>query len=130
MIHADHGVPCVVGNRVTVGHRVILHGCTIEDDCLIGMGSIVLNGADRARMRHRRRRSCWKGLSCRRIRLCWGFRRRSSASSMRQPARKSSTRGCTMSIRPGVTGPGIIPLSSDRNRTMTGFAGSGFKANL
>ena len=45
MIHADHGVPCVVGNRVTVGHRVILHGCTIEDDCLIGMGSIVLNGA-------------------------------------------------------------------------------------
>ncbi len=45
MIHADPGVPCLVGNRVTVGHRVILHGCTIEDDCLIGMGSIVLNGA-------------------------------------------------------------------------------------
>jgi carbonic anhydrase/acetyltransferase-like protein (isoleucine patch superfamily) len=43
MIHADPGVPCVVGNRVTVGHRVILHGCTIEDDCLIGMGAIVLN---------------------------------------------------------------------------------------
>jgi carbonic anhydrase/acetyltransferase-like protein (isoleucine patch superfamily) len=45
MIHADPGVPCTVGNRVTVGHRVILHGCTIEDDCLIGMGAIVLNGA-------------------------------------------------------------------------------------
>jgi carbonic anhydrase/acetyltransferase-like protein (isoleucine patch superfamily) len=44
MIHADPGVPCTVGSRVTVGHRVILHGCTIEDDCLIGMGAIVLNG--------------------------------------------------------------------------------------
>lgn len=43
MIHADPGVPCTVGNRVTVGHRVILHGCTVEDDCLIGMGAIVLN---------------------------------------------------------------------------------------
>ena len=45
MIHADPGIPCSVGNRVTVGHRVILHGCTIEDDCLIGMGAILLNGA-------------------------------------------------------------------------------------
>jgi carbonic anhydrase/acetyltransferase-like protein (isoleucine patch superfamily) len=44
MVHADPGYPCVVGSRVTVGHRVILHGCTIEDDCLIGMGAIVLNG--------------------------------------------------------------------------------------
>ncbi len=43
MLHADLGVPCVVGNRVTVGHRVILHGCTVEDDCLIGMGAILLN---------------------------------------------------------------------------------------
>jgi carbonic anhydrase/acetyltransferase-like protein (isoleucine patch superfamily) len=43
MIHADPGVPCSVGSRVTVGHRVILHGCIIEDDCLIGMGAIVLN---------------------------------------------------------------------------------------
>jgi carbonic anhydrase/acetyltransferase-like protein (isoleucine patch superfamily) len=45
MIHADPGVPCTVGDRVTVGHRVILHGCTIEDDCLIGMGAIILNKA-------------------------------------------------------------------------------------
>jgi carbonic anhydrase/acetyltransferase-like protein (isoleucine patch superfamily) len=45
MIHADPGIPCSVGNRVTVGHRVILHGCTIEDDCLIGMGAVVLNKA-------------------------------------------------------------------------------------
>ncbi|MHB1561851.1 MAG: gamma carbonic anhydrase family protein, partial [Isosphaeraceae bacterium] len=43
MIHADPGVPCTVANRVTVGHRVILHGCTVEDDCLIGMGAILLN---------------------------------------------------------------------------------------
>lgn len=43
MIHADPGAPCTVGNRVTVGHRVILHGCTVEDDCLIGMGAILLN---------------------------------------------------------------------------------------
>ncbi len=43
MVHADPGVPCWVGNQVTVGHRVILHGCTVEDDCLIGMGAILLN---------------------------------------------------------------------------------------
>ena len=45
IVHVDQGVPCSVGNRVGVGHRAILHGCTIEDDCLIGMGSILLNGA-------------------------------------------------------------------------------------
>ncbi len=45
MVHADPGVPCVIGSRVTVGHRAILHGCTIDDDCLIGMGAIVLNHA-------------------------------------------------------------------------------------
>jgi len=45
MVHVDEGVPCTVGARVGVGHRCILHGCTIEDDCLIGMGSILLNGA-------------------------------------------------------------------------------------
>jgi carbonic anhydrase/acetyltransferase-like protein (isoleucine patch superfamily) len=43
MVHVDEGVPCTVGNDVGVGHRVILHGCTIEDFCLIGMGSILLN---------------------------------------------------------------------------------------
>lgn len=45
MIHADPGYPCLIGRRVTVGHRVILHGCTIEDECMIGMGAVVLNGA-------------------------------------------------------------------------------------
>lgn len=44
MVHVDEGVPCRIGAGVGVGHRCILHGCTIEDDCLIGMGSILLNG--------------------------------------------------------------------------------------
>jgi carbonic anhydrase/acetyltransferase-like protein (isoleucine patch superfamily) len=43
MLHADPGFPCLVGSRVSVGHRAILHGCTVEDDCLIGMGAILLN---------------------------------------------------------------------------------------
>jgi carbonic anhydrase/acetyltransferase-like protein (isoleucine patch superfamily) len=44
VVHVDEGVPCAVGRRVGVGHRVILHGCTVGDDCLIAMGSILLNG--------------------------------------------------------------------------------------
>jgi carbonic anhydrase/acetyltransferase-like protein (isoleucine patch superfamily) len=44
IVHVDEGVPCVVGRRVAVGHRVILHGCTVGNDCLIAMGSILLNG--------------------------------------------------------------------------------------
>jgi carbonic anhydrase/acetyltransferase-like protein (isoleucine patch superfamily) len=43
MVHVDEDVPCVVGRRVGVGHRAILHGCTIEDDVLVGMGAILLN---------------------------------------------------------------------------------------
>lgn len=43
IVHVDEGVPCSIGARVGVGHRVILHGCTVEDDCLIGMGSVLLN---------------------------------------------------------------------------------------
>ena len=45
IVHVDEGFPCVIGKRVGVGHRAIIHGCTVEDDCLIGMGSILLNGA-------------------------------------------------------------------------------------
>ncbi len=45
MMHTDIGFPLDLGARVTVGHKVILHGCTIADDALIGMGSIVMNGA-------------------------------------------------------------------------------------
>jgi carbonic anhydrase/acetyltransferase-like protein (isoleucine patch superfamily) len=44
VVHVDDGVPCHVGQRVGVGHRVVLHGCTVEDDCLIAMGSVLLNG--------------------------------------------------------------------------------------
>jgi carbonic anhydrase/acetyltransferase-like protein (isoleucine patch superfamily) len=43
--HADENIPLKIGNGVTIGHRSILHGCTIADDCLIGMGAIVMNQA-------------------------------------------------------------------------------------
>ena len=43
--HSDPGFPLTIGARVTVGHQAILHGCTIADDCLIGLGARVLNGA-------------------------------------------------------------------------------------
>jgi carbonic anhydrase/acetyltransferase-like protein (isoleucine patch superfamily) len=43
--HSDPDAPLVIGARVTVGHQAILHGCTIGDGCLIGMGARVLNGA-------------------------------------------------------------------------------------
>lgn len=45
VIHADPGSPCRIGRRVAVGHRAILHACVVEDLCLIGMGSIILNNA-------------------------------------------------------------------------------------
>lgn len=43
--HTDPGFPLTIGRNCTVGHNVILHGCTLEDDALVGMGSIVMNGA-------------------------------------------------------------------------------------
>ncbi len=45
IIHADPGRPVTIGARVTIGHRAVLHGCTIDDEVLVGMGAIVLNGA-------------------------------------------------------------------------------------
>ena len=45
MLHSDPGVPCTVGDDVTVGHHAILHGCKIGDRVLIGMGATVLNRA-------------------------------------------------------------------------------------
>ena len=45
VLHADAGVPLVVGCNVTIGHQVMLHGCTIGDESLIGIGAVVLNGA-------------------------------------------------------------------------------------
>jgi carbonic anhydrase/acetyltransferase-like protein (isoleucine patch superfamily) len=45
MVHADPGVPNVIGADVTVGHRCVLHGARVEDRCLIGMGAILLGGS-------------------------------------------------------------------------------------
>ena len=48
VVHTSHNVsPCIIGDDVTVGHRVILHGCTVGDGCLVGMGSILM---DRCRL--------------------------------------------------------------------------------
>ncbi|MBH0115956.1 gamma carbonic anhydrase family protein [Salinibacterium sp. NG253] len=44
-VHCDEGIPTTVGSGVSVGHGAVLHGCTVEDDCLIGMSATVLNGA-------------------------------------------------------------------------------------
>jgi carbonic anhydrase/acetyltransferase-like protein (isoleucine patch superfamily) len=45
VLHADVGMPLHIGNNVTVGHQVMLHGCTVGDGSLIGIGAVVLNGA-------------------------------------------------------------------------------------
>jgi carbonic anhydrase/acetyltransferase-like protein (isoleucine patch superfamily) len=44
-LHSDEGFPLVIGRGVTVGHNVVLHGARVDDDVLVGMGSIVMNGA-------------------------------------------------------------------------------------
>ena len=43
MVHVDYDTPTVIGSRVVVGHRAIVHGATVGDDCIIGMGAILLN---------------------------------------------------------------------------------------
>ncbi|MGO8695523.1 MAG: gamma carbonic anhydrase family protein [Rectinemataceae bacterium] len=45
VIHVDRGVPCIVGEGVTLGHRAVLHGCIVGDWALVGMGAVILNGA-------------------------------------------------------------------------------------
>lgn len=45
VMHADPGFPAVVGRDVTIGHRAVVHGCTVEDGCLIGMGAVIMNAA-------------------------------------------------------------------------------------
>ena len=45
VLHEDDGFPLYIGEKVTVGHRVLLHGCTVEDGAFIGMGATILNGA-------------------------------------------------------------------------------------
>ncbi|MEJ2639989.1 MAG: gamma carbonic anhydrase family protein [Desulfosarcinaceae bacterium] len=44
-IHVDIDTPAIIGDGVTIGHNAVVHGCTIEDHCLIGMGALVLNQA-------------------------------------------------------------------------------------
>ncbi len=46
ILHTSHGIsPCVVGNDVTIGHQVILHGCEVQDGSLVGMGSVIMDQA-------------------------------------------------------------------------------------
>jgi len=45
VVHCDEGLPTVIGQNVTIGHSCIIHGCTIAENCLIGMGTTILNGA-------------------------------------------------------------------------------------
>ena len=45
VLHTDPGFPVTLGAGISVGHRAVLHGCTVGDDSLVGMGAIVLNGA-------------------------------------------------------------------------------------
>nr|WP_246221444.1 gamma carbonic anhydrase family protein [Phytoactinopolyspora mesophila] len=45
VLHTDPGFPLTIGSGVSTGHRAVLHGCTIDDDVLVGMGATVLNGA-------------------------------------------------------------------------------------
>jgi carbonic anhydrase/acetyltransferase-like protein (isoleucine patch superfamily) len=44
-VHTDYSFPTIIGSGVSVGHGAVVHGCTVEDDCLIGMHATVLNGA-------------------------------------------------------------------------------------
>jgi carbonic anhydrase/acetyltransferase-like protein (isoleucine patch superfamily) len=57
VLHTDYGSPLLIGANVTVGHQVMLHGCTIGEGSLIGIGSIVLNGAKIGR-------NCLIGANC------------------------------------------------------------------
>jgi carbonic anhydrase/acetyltransferase-like protein (isoleucine patch superfamily) len=45
IVHVDHDFPTIIGDGVTIGHGAIIHGCELKSNCLIGMGSTILNGA-------------------------------------------------------------------------------------
>ncbi len=45
VVHVDRGYPVRVGNRVTIGHRAVIHGCDVGDDAVIGMGAVLLSGS-------------------------------------------------------------------------------------
>ena len=44
-LHTEYDFPLVIGSNVSVGHNAVVHGCTVDDDCLIGIGAVILNGA-------------------------------------------------------------------------------------
>ncbi|MFP4030677.1 MAG: gamma carbonic anhydrase family protein [Desulfococcaceae bacterium] len=44
-LHVDEGKPCIIGENVTIGHNAVVHGCIVEDHCLIGIHSTTLSGA-------------------------------------------------------------------------------------
>jgi carbonic anhydrase/acetyltransferase-like protein (isoleucine patch superfamily) len=46
VLHADEGIPCLIGRRVTVGHAAVVHGAIVGDHCLIGIGALALNGSE------------------------------------------------------------------------------------
>jgi len=46
VVHTDKGFPCRLGEGITVGHGAVIHGCVVEDNCLVGMGAILLNGVE------------------------------------------------------------------------------------
>lgn len=46
VLHCDEGIPCLIGERVTVGHAAVVHGATIGDHCLVGIGARALNGSE------------------------------------------------------------------------------------
>jgi len=45
VVHVDRGCPVLVGNRVTIGHRAVIHGCSVDDDAVIGIGAVLLSGS-------------------------------------------------------------------------------------
>lgn len=45
VLHCDAGIPCLIGRRVTIGHAAVVHGATVEDHCLVGIGARALNGS-------------------------------------------------------------------------------------
>ena len=45
VVHVDRGYPAIVGSRVTIGHRAVIHGCSIDDDAVVGMGAVLLSGS-------------------------------------------------------------------------------------
>ncbi|MST01355.1 MAG: gamma carbonic anhydrase family protein [Pedosphaera sp.] len=46
VLHLADDFPCIVGNWVTIGHSAIVHACTVGDECLVGMGAVILDGAE------------------------------------------------------------------------------------